>query len=103
MFGSIGTVLYRATLSASMPPGLPADATAAAMATISGAVAAARAAPGPVGDALLVASRAAFTDALQLTAATGVVVLVAASIVSARILRQAGGASSAAHRGHRPL
>ena len=90
VFGSIGTALYRHTLAASMPDGLPADAATAAMATIGGAVAAAQALPGPAGDALLVASRAAFVDALQLSATIGAATMLAASVLSARILRSPG-------------
>jgi MFS transporter, DHA2 family, multidrug resistance protein len=87
VFGSIGVALYRHSLAASMPSSASAEATSAAMATLGGAVTAARALPAPVGDALLAASRAAFGDALQLTAALGALVLLAASVVAARILR----------------
>jgi len=90
VFGIIGTVIYRQTLADSMPAAAPADAGNTAMATLGGAVAAAQAIPGPVGDALLAASRAAFVGALQFTAALGAFVVVVTSIVSARILRSAG-------------
>jgi MFS transporter, DHA2 family, multidrug resistance protein len=89
VFGSIGLALYRHNLAASMPGSILADAASAAMATLGGAVTAANALPAPVGDALLTASRAAFGDALQLTAASGALVLLSASIVSAWILRAA--------------
>jgi len=90
VFGIIGTVIYRQTLADSMSAAAPADAGNTAMATLGGAVAAAQAIPGPVGDALLAASRAAFVGALQFTAALGAFVVVVTSIVSARILRSAG-------------
>lgn len=86
-FGSIGTALYRAALSASMPAGVSADGAAAAIATLGGAVATAQATPGPMGDALLAASRAAFVDALQFDAAVGAAIVVVASVMSACILR----------------
>jgi MFS transporter, DHA2 family, multidrug resistance protein len=89
VFGSIGLALYRHGLAASMPGSLSADAASAAMATLGGAVTAANALPGQAGEALLTASRAAFGDALQLTAALGALVLLSASAVSARILRGA--------------
>lgn len=89
VFGSIGLALYRHSLAASMPDAASADAASAAMATLGGAVAAAHALPGPTGDALLAASRAAFGDALQLTAILGALVLLLASVLSARILRPA--------------
>ncbi|HMH18634.1 MAG TPA: MFS transporter [Burkholderiales bacterium] len=90
VFGIIGTVIYRHTLGESMPAAAPADAANAAMATLGGAVAAAQGVAGPVGDALLAASRAAFVGALQLTAAIGAAVMAVASVVSARILRSPG-------------
>jgi MFS transporter, DHA2 family, multidrug resistance protein len=89
VFGSVGVALYRHTLAASMPGSASAEAASAALATLGGAVTAARALPVSTGDALLAASRAAFGDALHLTAALGALVLLAASIVSARILRVA--------------
>jgi DHA2 family multidrug resistance protein-like MFS transporter len=87
VFGSIGAALYRHMLAASMSDSVPADAAEAAMATIGGAVAAAQTLPGADGAALLVVSRAAFVDALQLSALIGAATLLAASVVSARILR----------------
>ena len=92
VFGSIGTALYRATLAASMPLAVPPAAASDAMATLGAAVAAARSL-GAGGEALLDASRAAFVDALQLTAAIGAVIMVAASVLAARILRNGGAAA----------
>jgi DHA2 family multidrug resistance protein-like MFS transporter len=84
-------------LAESIPAATPADAAAAAMATLGGALAAAQSLPASVGDALLAASRAAFVDALRLTAAVGALVMLAASVVSAQILRgQQGRKSNAA-------
>jgi DHA2 family multidrug resistance protein-like MFS transporter len=87
VFGSLGTVLYRHALSGELPPGMPADAATAALATLGGAVAAAAAHPGPAADALLGVSRAAFTDSMQVTALLAMAIVIAASLVSARILR----------------
>jgi DHA2 family multidrug resistance protein-like MFS transporter len=86
VFGSAGTVLYRHALASDLPAGVTPDAAAAAMATLGGAVAAAQANPGPAADALLSVSRAAFTDAMQLTSLMAMATVVAASVVSARIL-----------------
>ena len=91
LFGSAGTALYRHALAADLPPGLSADATAAAMATLGGATATAQAHPGPVGDALLAVSRAAFTDAMQLSAFVAMLVVATAGVLAARILRESGG------------
>jgi len=87
VFGSAGTVLYRHALSADLPAGLPPDAAAAAIATLGGAVAAAQAHPGPAGDALLAMSRSAFTEAMQFTAGLATLIVVAAGVAAARILR----------------
>ncbi|HET9205824.1 MAG TPA: MFS transporter [Burkholderiaceae bacterium] len=93
VFGSLGTVLYRHLLSTDLPAGVAPDAAAAAMATLGGAVAAAQAHPGPAGDALLSVSRAAFTASMQLTSVLAMVIVVAASVVAARILRNGRGAT----------
>ena len=98
VFGSLGTVLYRHVLANDLPAGVAPDAAAAAMATLGGAVAAAHANPGPAGDALLNVSRAAFTDAMQVTSLLAMGIVVAASVVSAHILRAAP-ARAASERG----
>lgn len=90
VFGSLGTVLYRSALEGSMPAALPPEAQSAALATLGGAVAAAQAAGGPDGEALLGAARAAFMVGLQAAAGTACAVTVLACVVAARILRKAG-------------
>ena len=97
VFGSLGTVLYRHLLSSDLPAGVAPDAAAAAMATLGGAVAAAQANPGPAGDALLSVSRAAFTASMQFTSVLAMLIVVAASVVSARILRNGGGRAVPSH------
>ena len=95
VFGSLGTVLYRHLLSSDLPAGVAPDVAAAAMATLGGAVAAAQANPGPTGDALLNVSRAAFTASMQFTSVLAMLIVVAASVVSARILRNGSGRAAA--------
>jgi DHA2 family multidrug resistance protein-like MFS transporter len=87
VLGSLGMMLYRDALRSSLPEGVPAGAAAEAMATLGGAVAAASALPGPAGDALLAAARAAFVDALQFIAVACAAVVFLAAAVAARILR----------------
>jgi DHA2 family multidrug resistance protein-like MFS transporter len=89
IFGSAGTALYRGALSESMPAGVPPGAGEAAMATLGGAVAASQSVAGPVGEALLGASRTAFVDAMQFTAVLGALTMIAACVVSGHILRKA--------------
>src|SRR5262249_48775622 len=64
LFGSIGLAIYRGLLAASFPPGMPADVTQQALATLGGAVVAARQLPVDVGGALVDAARAAFVRGL---------------------------------------
>jgi MFS transporter, DHA2 family, multidrug resistance protein len=99
VFGSAGTALYRHAVQGGLPEGLSADAAAAATATLGGAVATAQAHPGPIGDALLALSRAAFTDGMQLTAWVATLVVAFASVVAARILRTREPALKRAHSG----
>ena len=65
-FGSIGVALYRGMLGAALPAGLPADISHDAMATLGGAVVAARQLPAETGAALLAAARDAFLSGLVL-------------------------------------
>lgn len=90
VLGSLGMVLYRRTLAASLPEALPAGSAAEAMATLGGAVAAASALAGPEGEVLLAAARRAFVDALHFTAIVGAGIVALASVVAARIFRGAG-------------
>ncbi len=96
VFGSLGTVVYRQLLGNDLPAGLESGAAGAALATLGGAVAAAQVHPGPTGDALLAGSRAAFTGAMQLTSLLAMAIVAAASVVSARILRNGRGAAASA-------
>jgi DHA2 family multidrug resistance protein-like MFS transporter len=69
VFGSIGVTVYRAMLGAHLPPGLPAAATEAAMATLGGAVAVAPTLSADVGASLIASGREAFLRGLVLCAA----------------------------------
>jgi DHA2 family multidrug resistance protein-like MFS transporter len=91
LFGSLGMAIYRASLGTGMPRGIPPETADAALATLGAAVAAAGALPGPEGAALLHAARGAFGDALRLIALLGIVIVLAASALVARILRDGGG------------
>jgi MFS transporter, DHA2 family, multidrug resistance protein len=91
LFGSAGTVVYRHGLSQAMPAGVPEATATAALGTIGGAVGGSQSLPGAVGDALLAAARAAFVDALQLSALAGAAIVVIACVLSARLLRGGSG------------
>lgn len=89
VFGSFGMALYRGSLRSAMPEGIAAATSSDALATLGGAVAAAQALPGPVGPALLDASRSAFVGALQANALVGAAIVLAAAVVAARLLKPA--------------
>lgn len=90
LFGSLGTVLYRAGLADALPAGLTPQATAAALGSLGGAVGLAPTLPPDVGPALLASARSAFEDALQFTAVVGAVLVLGASVLAARMLRHVG-------------
>lgn len=87
LLGSAGMWLYRGLLQPGLPAELPGDAAEAALGSIGAAVAAGEALGGPAGEVLATQARAAFTQAMQAVAVLGGVVLLAASLVAARILR----------------
>jgi DHA2 family multidrug resistance protein-like MFS transporter len=88
VFGSIGTAVYRTGLLGTMPAGVPPATAREAMSTLGAAATVARGVPAAMGDLLLTSARSAFVDALQLVALFGAVIVVLASVVSARILRK---------------
>ena len=86
LFGSIGTALYRTTLSGTMPIGVQTDEASAALATLGAAVAVARTLTSATANLLMEAAQMAFVSALQFVAMLGAVVLLTASVLSRRIL-----------------
>jgi DHA2 family multidrug resistance protein-like MFS transporter len=87
VFGSLGMALYRSRLAEAWPAGLDPVANDAAFATLGGALAAAAATGGTAGTALLQVARAAFTDAVQWAGVGGFLVVLAACVLAARLLR----------------
>jgi DHA2 family multidrug resistance protein-like MFS transporter len=90
VFGSLGMALYRSRLAEAWPAALDPVANRAAYATLGGALAAGQDAGGPHGAALLDAARAAFTDAVVWSGIAGFGVVLGASLLAARLLRQGG-------------
>jgi MFS transporter, DHA2 family, multidrug resistance protein len=87
ILGSIGVAIYRGGLAATLPAGIPAQATLAARDTLGGAVAAARQLPADLGAGLLAAARQAFTTGLQVTAGISAAVAVGIAVVATVMLR----------------
>ena len=86
IFGSIGTAIYRATMSDSVLNGMPAQAIEAARSTLGSATVIAAQLPSPLDQALLDTARLAFVLGLQLTAAIGAVLMVTTAILAAFML-----------------
>ena len=91
VFGSLGGLYYRAQLAGALPAGVSAREGEASLATLGGAIAAAEALSsqhgGQAGQQLLDAARAVFTESLQLSAMAGALLVLAASVLAARIFR----------------
>jgi MFS transporter, DHA2 family, multidrug resistance protein len=87
ILGSIGTAVYRGSVTDAMPEGVPDAAANAARDTLGGAVAVAGELPGELGRPLLEAAQDAFTQGFHLTAAVGAVVALSIGIVVAVKLR----------------
>jgi DHA2 family multidrug resistance protein-like MFS transporter len=82
LLGSLGAAVYRAGLPAGVPDG--------ARETIGGALAASERLPGAGGGELAAAARAAFADAMAVTASVSAVVLLVTSVLAFTLLRRAG-------------
>ena len=92
ILGSIGVAIYRGSVSAALPPGISADAAAAARDTLGAASGVAHGLPEPLGATLLEAAQSAFVQGMQVAAGISVVVAVGVAILALVALRgvQAG-------------
>ncbi|MFI1394765.1 MFS transporter [Streptomyces sp. NPDC020681] len=90
VLGSIGTAVYRGDVADSAPRGVPADALETVRETLGGATAVAGQLPGRLGDSVLGVAREAFTHGMQLAAVGAGVLLVAAAVLAAALLRRTG-------------
>ncbi|MET9663886.1 MFS transporter [Streptomyces sp. NPDC006475] len=87
LLGSIGTAVYRQDIADSAPKGVPADALDAVRETLGGAAAVAGQLPDGLGESVLAVARDAFVHGMQLAAVGAGVVLVAAAVLAATLLR----------------
>lgn len=88
VLGSVGTAIYRTTMGQAALEAVPVEARAAARETLGSAVAAAESLGDPAGAQLLATARAAFVDALQITATICAVVAAATAITAVVVLRR---------------
>jgi DHA2 family multidrug resistance protein-like MFS transporter len=89
VLGSIGTAVYRGVIADAIPDGVTPQAADDARDTLGGAVAAADELPDRLGAALLDASREAFAQALQVTAATSAALVLGMAVLTVVLLRHA--------------
>ncbi|MCO1582078.1 MFS transporter [Crossiella sp. SN42] len=88
ILGSVGIgLVYRTEVTAALPPGLPAEAAAAAKDTPAGALAVAAELPGPAGAALTEAAKQAFVSGMHVTVLVAAGVLVLAAVLAAALVR----------------
>jgi DHA2 family multidrug resistance protein-like MFS transporter len=92
ILGTVGTAVYRDSSADALPSDLPADAASTAGDTLAGAVAVADRLPQLDAANVLEPAREAFTQGLQVAATVSGVLVVAAAILVARLLRQGGAA-----------
>jgi DHA2 family multidrug resistance protein-like MFS transporter len=89
ILGSVGTAVYRKSVAADLPPGIPADLGDAARDTLGAAVAVARQLPADLRAALLEVSREAFVQGLHVVSAVSAAVALVAAIIALVLLRRA--------------
>jgi MFS transporter, DHA2 family, multidrug resistance protein len=87
ILGTVGTAVYRDNAQDSIPAEVPAEAAAVAGDTLGGAVEVAGGLPAALAADVLEPARAAFTQGLEVAVTLSGVLLVAAAILVARLLR----------------
>lgn len=89
ILGSIGVAVYRSTLAAQLPPGVPPEDAAVAHETLGGALSVAAELPQAVGAALASVARDAYVDGMQIAAFAGAVIMLVMGILAFIKLREA--------------
>jgi DHA2 family multidrug resistance protein-like MFS transporter len=87
ILGSIGAAVYRGLMADDVPAGIPAQASAVARSTLGGALAEAGRLPTAIGADLMGAARAAFVQALELTAGISAAIALATAVLVVVLLR----------------
>ncbi len=88
IIGSLGTIVYRASMAHAALSGVPSAAQRAAQETIGGAVAAAASLPGAARAQLLSAARVAFVHSMEQCAAVCAVIAAATAVAAMLVLRR---------------
>lgn len=100
--GSLGTLVYRQQLDATLPADLPSQVAAQARQSVASAVETAQQLPGQLGAELADAAKAAFTSGLDIVAAIGAVAFLACALTAALALRQRSSGTAAAEPTQEP-
>lgn len=95
ILGSVGTAVYRRTMAADLPAGVPAAEATLARDTLGGAVEATAQLPAEVGTALLGTAREAFTQGVHVIAVIGAVLMAGAIILVLTLLPRTQAAGEA--------
>lgn len=82
ILGSIGIAVYRSAVADGLPSGIPADAAAAVLDTLGGAVSTAAQLPPELGTAVLELARTAFVDGMQLAALISTAFALVAAVIA---------------------
>jgi MFS transporter, DHA2 family, multidrug resistance protein len=98
ILGSIGTAVYRNSMTSTPPAGLSPEAAEAARDTLGGAVAVAVQLPDQLSAALLHTAHEAFIQGLQLTAVINTILMVTAAILAVSLLRNVRTGSDVEHQ-----
>ncbi|WP_157245175.1 MFS transporter [Nonomuraea typhae] len=85
VLGSVGMAVYRSSLAATVPPGVPERSAAVAGETLGGALAVAGELAGDVGTALAAAARAAYVDGMQTAAYAGAATMLIMGLAVLRV------------------
>ena len=97
VFGSIGVAVYRTMIGDAIPPGLSADAVAAARATLGGAATVAAQLPAEASARLLGGAREAFMQGLRIVAAISVAGSLGLALFGVLLMRRLRASSAPAH------
>jgi DHA2 family multidrug resistance protein-like MFS transporter len=91
VLGSLGTAIYRADVSERLPAGISAEAVEAIRDTLGAAIDVSSGLPSAVRGTVLEVAKAAFVDALHVTAITSAAIAIVAAVVVGVVLRSARG------------
>lgn len=95
LLGSVGTAVYGSRISSTVPADLPADAAKAVNETLANATVVASHLPSAMGERVLDLARQAFTAGMNAEALAGALIMAAAAVLCATVLRTAPAATTA--------